>query len=327
VSLTGEGPQAVIIQRLNVTSNTTLITMAANCRCENFTANLSSSGNYDLIGCDFPSGTSITGKLRNSIWTVTSTTTDSPTIIGVRSAGTSTTTYSTPNSIQRSTINVISSSTGNTRGILVSGANRFSVRDIVVFARGTGTNIVGVETTNASAVFEGKTSTFGGVSTTGGATYYDINRTAGTMNIGFSDLLNNSANGNGFSTVVEPNLVFFGVFGNLSTGTYYLAPGTLKDTTLPGSAVTIPVIQNMCLIQGSINFSSTLPVGCTATITVYKNGIATSFILTVSAGQTMASSAGTLSVDFSNGDNYHVEMVISGASAGTNSAVLSLGWY
>ena len=56
VSLTGEGPQAVVIQRLNVTANTTLITMGVNCRCENFTANLSSSGNNDLIGVDFPTG-------------------------------------------------------------------------------------------------------------------------------------------------------------------------------------------------------------------------------------------------------------------------------
>ena len=56
VSLTGEGPQAVVIQRLNVTANTTLITMGVNCRCEIFTANLSSSGNNDLIGVDFPTG-------------------------------------------------------------------------------------------------------------------------------------------------------------------------------------------------------------------------------------------------------------------------------
>ena len=320
VSLTGEGPQAVVIQKLNVTANTTLITMGANSRAENFTANLSSSGNYDLIGCDFPSGTSITGKLRNSIWTITSTAPGSPTIIGVRSAGTSTTTYSSPNAIQRSTINVISSTTGTTRGILVSGANRFSVRDIVVYARGTGTNIVGVETTDSGAVFEGKTSTFGG-------TLYDVNRSAGAITIGFSDLLNNTANGNSFRTMIEPTLVFFGVFGNLGTGTYYCSPGSLKDTTVPSAAVFVPVIQNMTLVQGSIRFSSALPTGCTAVCTVYKNNVATAFTLTVNSGGTTASNISTVSVDHTSGDVYDVRVVISGASAGNNSFVLSLGWY
>ncbi len=320
VSLTGEGPQAVVIQKLNVTANTTLITMGASCRCENFTANLSSSGNYDLIGVDFPTGTSITGKLRNSIWTITSTASGSPTIIGVRSAGTSTTTYSSPNAIQRTTLNVISSSTGITRGILVSGANRFAVRDIVVYARGTGTDIIGVETTDAGAVFEGKTSTFAG-------TLYDVNRTAGQMIIGFCDLLNNTANGNSFKTMIEPNLVFFGVFGNLGTGTYYCSPGTLKDTTVPAAAVFVPVIQNMTLVQGSIRFSTALPAGCTAVATVYKNDVASLFTLTVSPGGTTASNVSTISVDCSSGDVYDVRVVISGVSAGTNSFVLSLGWY
>ena len=127
--------------------------------------------------------------------------------------------------------------------------------------------------------------------------------------------------------MIEPNLVFFGVFGNLGTGTYYCSPGTLKDTTVPSAAVFVPVIQNMTLIQGSLRFSSALPVGCTAVCTVYKNNVATAFTLTVNAGGTTASSLSTVSVDYANGDVYDVRVVISGVSAGTNSFVLSLGWY
>ena len=151
VSVTGSGAQAVVLQRLNVASNTTLLTLGSNCRFENFTLNLSSSSNVNLTGCEFPTGTSTNAKLRNSIWTITSTATGSNTVLGVRSAGTSTnpSQFSAPNAIQRSTINVVSASTGPSRRILVSGANRFSVRDIVVHANGTGSDIVGVETTNS----------------------------------------------------------------------------------------------------------------------------------------------------------------------------------
>ena len=86
VSVSGTGAQCVIIQKRNVSANTTLITVGTNCRLENITANLDSSGNYELVGVDFPSGTSITTKIRNSIWNITSTAaTGSSSTIGVSS--------------------------------------------------------------------------------------------------------------------------------------------------------------------------------------------------------------------------------------------------
>lgn len=129
VSVAGTGAQAVVIQKLNVTQPTTLINCGQNCRIENFTARLTTSGNYDLTGIDFPSGTSTNTKLRNSIWTVQSTSTGLSNVIGVKSSGVSALDYNPANAIQRSTINVISSTTGLSRGILVGGPNRFSVRD------------------------------------------------------------------------------------------------------------------------------------------------------------------------------------------------------
>ena len=70
VSMTGTGTQCVVIQKNDVTSDTTLITVGSNCRLENFTAKLNCTGNYKLVGIRFPSGTSITTKMRNSVWTV-----------------------------------------------------------------------------------------------------------------------------------------------------------------------------------------------------------------------------------------------------------------
>lgn len=276
VSVTGSGAQAVVLRRLNVTSNVTLVTMGSNCRFENFTLNLSSTSNVNLIGCDFPTGTSTNAKLRNSIWTVTSSATGSNTILGVRSAGSSVnpSAFSAPNAIQRSTINVDCSGTGITRGILVSGPNRFAVRDIVIHARGTGTDIVGVETTDVSAVFDCKTSTIFGA-------LYDINQTAGTIQLGVSDLVNNNANGNGFSVSTEPSHLLFvlgpkvnysgqGSIEATPAGTYYLSPGT-SVANFASNVVGIPFGQKVIVFDGVVSSTIAIPAGVTATVGLYKS--------------------------------------------------------
>lgn len=338
VSLTGDAPQAVVIQKLNVTTNTTLITMGQNCRAENFTALLSSSGNYNLTGVDFPSGTSITAKLRNSIWTITSTATGSPTIIGVLSAGTSSTTYSTPNAIQRSTINVISSSLGTTRGVLVSGANRFAVRDVVIYARGSGANIVGVETTHTSAIFEIKTSTVGGNSTGVGAVAHDINRTLGTINVGATDLLNNDANGNSFTPVQAPASFQFGVINSLGTNQrYYLIPGTTTVVNLTSegkinpyaTAKSFPILfsQPSTVIEINITYTETIAVGEAVTFYIYKNANTTPVMsLTLNPGdqQKFLSSQ---SVSFNTNDVMRTTLETTGNPAGTYPAFSAIVYY
>ncbi len=332
VSLTGEGPQAVVIQKLNVTANTTLITMGANCRCENFTANLSSSGNYDLIGCDFPTGTIPSAKLRNSIWTITSTASGSPTIIGVRSAGTSTnpSDFSAPNMIQRATINVISSGSGVSRGILVSGANRFSVRDIVVHARGTGSDIVGAETTHANAVFDCKTTTISG-------TLYDINRTAGTILLGATDLVNNNANGNGFSVSIEAAKLLFvlgpyvdftgqGSLDVTPAGTYYLSPGT-SIANFATSVVGIPFGQKVVIFEGVISSTVAIPAGVTVTVGLYKsstpNVLGTLFKSATLNSSTQNVVINNFATSFTTSDYFQARCVISGGTltSGTNVAI------
>lgn len=337
VSVTGSGAQAVVLERLNVSSNVTLLTMGSNCRFENFTLNLSSSSNVNLIGCDFPNGTIPTAKLRNTIWTLTSTATGSNTILGVRSAGTSTnpSQFSAPNAIQRSTINVISASTGPSRGILVNGANRFSVRDIVVHARGTGSDIVGVETTNAGAVFDSKTTTISGV-------LHDINRTSGTILLGATDLVNNNANGNGFSTSIEaakllfvlgPYVSFTGQGGLTTTpaGTYYLSPGT-SIANFATSVVGIPFGQKVIVFDGVVSSTVAIPVGVTVTVTLYKsstpNVLGTSFISTTLNSSTQNAVINNFATTFTTTEYFQAVCVISGGSltAGTNIAI-AIGTY
>ena len=311
--------------------------MGSNCRFENFTLNLSSSSNVDLIGCDFPTGTSTTAKLRNSIWTITSTATGSPTILGVRSAGTSTnpSTFVAANSIQRSTIGVISSSTGVTRGILVSGANRFSVRDIVVFARGTGTNIVGVETTDAGAVFDSKTTTISGV-------LHDINQTAGTIQLGFTDLVNANANGNGFAVSVEPSHLLFvlgsyvdftgqGGIDPTPAGTYYLSPGT-SIANFASLVVGIPFPQRVIVFDGVISSTVAIPVGVTVTVGLYKsstpNVLGTLFKSAVLNSTTQNLTINNFATTFDPTEYFQARCVIAGGplTAGTNICI-AIGLY
>lgn len=331
VSLSGTGAQAVVIQKLNVTQDTTLITAGSNCRIENFTANLSSSGNYNLTGINFPSGTSINTKLRNSIWTITSTASGSPTIIGVLSAGTSSTAYNPANAIQRSTINVISSSLGISRGILVSGPNRFSVRDIVVYARGTGTNVIGVETTDASAVFEVKTSTVGGIT-------HDINRNLGTILLGATDLLNNDANGNSFSVTQAPASFQYGVIGSLASNRrYYLVAGTATTSSLTNEAIgsayssakAFPIVltQASIVIELSITYTETLAVGQSLTFSIHKNRTAPAVLsLTLNPGENVKNIR-TQSVVFAADDTIDATIEVVGNPSGSYPAFSAIVYY
>lgn len=326
VSLQGAGTQCVVIRQLNVSSDTTLITAGTNCRIENFTAQLSSSNNVNLVGIHFNTDdSSITTKLRNSVWTITSNYSGAspPYVYGALSDQTNTTSpsnYNAANAIQRSTINVICAGNGRCRGIYINGANRFSVRDMVVYARGNGNNIVGAETVNASGYLEIKTSTIGGV-------LYDVNRTSGNLLIGFTDLLNNKADGNSFSTVVESSTTTFGIIGDPGTNsTYYLVPGTIKIADLPATAFQIPIPQNMILINGVLRYTGTIGVGVSITLNVYKNAdVLPGFSITLNQGENTKVN-NTKSIDFTAGDTYHATIVTVG-NPGTGTLIATLAFY
>lgn len=320
VSVTGSGAQAVVLQRLNVTSNVTLLTMGSNCRFENFTLNLTSGSNVNLTGCEFPNGTIPTAKLRNTIWTITSTAAGSNTITGVLSAGASDLSYAAANMIQRSTINVISAGGGPTRGILVSGSNRFSVRDIVIYARGTGSNIIGVETTHSNAFFDSKTTTINGKT-------HDINRTAGTIQLGFTDLVNNDANGNSFSVSTEPNHIYYGVIGNIGNDTHFLTPGSIPYSDLESTEFGLPFAQPVMIFEGVFRASTPIVGPGTAVFTLHKNASSNTPFMTAtlnSANQTVRLTNTSEKID--SNDVLVVKLVTTG-SIGQNPIFASIATY
>jgi hypothetical protein len=327
ISLSGDSVQTVRIQQLGVTDNRVLITMGNNCRIENFTAILTSELSVHLTGIEFPSGTQQTSTLRNSVWNITSNASAGiPRIVGCLSSGSSSTDYTTPNAIQQTTFNVISSSPGATRGILVNGPNRFSVRDIVVYASGAGADIVGVETADAGAVFEVKTSTIGGESTGIGAAFHDINRTAGKILLGTTDLLNNDANGNSFTPAQAPASFQFGTVKSLATNMrYYLLPGTSAVSNLesnPGgnpydSTLSFPVLisQPSTVIETNISYKGVIGAGQSITFNVHKNNDLTPVVtLTLNEGETTKTNA-TQSVKFDTDDTLECTLVTVGNPA------------
>jgi hypothetical protein len=324
VTLQGVGAQAVILQQLNCTSNTTLLTMGSNCRVENFTANLSSSSNVNLTGVLFPQGTIPTAKLRNSIWTITSTATGSNTIIGCLSSGTSTLDYFPANMIQRSTLNVISSSAGTSRGILINNASRFAVRDIVIYARGSGSNIVGGEVADASGILEFKTSTIGGQTTDVAGLGHDINRAAGRIIVGASDLLNNDANGNSFDVTQQCPTLAYGVNGNLGANRrYYLAvgtetPGNITNTSnavayASSNAIPHPFDQKTIAIAIAVTFTGSLGAGSNLIFNVHRNRQATP-VMSLTMGSTDGTTKyiKTTSAVFAQGDTIDATLDTSG---------------
>ena len=280
IAIRGENTQTVTIQSSNSTSNTTLITMGTNCRLEDVTMTLYSSNAVDLIGINYPSGTSLTSKLRTTVLNVSSTGATSKSTIGIYSGGTSALSYTTSHAIRGTTINVASQNTGLTRALYITGSNRFGARDTNFSALGTSS--IGVETTNVSSFAELKECSInGGV--------YDINRTAGTIQLSSTDLVNATANGNSFTVNTEPSPIFFGVTGTIGNGTHNLMPGTVNYNDLPTS-FGLPFPQRLIVFQGLFTSRVALTGGQTAVYHLHKNTTAgTSFMTATlnSANQTV----------------------------------------
>jgi hypothetical protein len=196
------------------------------------------------------------------------------------------------------------------------------VRDIVINARGTGTNIVGVETTNINAFADIKTTTIFG-------TTYDINRSAGNIQLGFTDLVNNNANGNGFSVSTEPSHIYCGVIGNInSAATHYLAPGTIKYGDLETSEFGISFAQPIMVFESVFRSHTLLPATSVATITLHKNsGTNPAFITAVLNSSTQLVRSTSTSESIALSDTLVVKLVTSGASIGTIPLTIAIGTY
>ena len=248
-ALRGLNTQTVNIQKLNVSADTTLVTMGNNTRIEDVTLTLGSTGHYTLTGINFagPNYTQ-TSKVRTSVITVNNsgaTAFASSDVTGVLCNGTgqfNSSTFSF-NSLKGSTINVLSNGSGKKRGILVSNSNQVSTRDLNVYVAqpttpgtagvtGSTGSYVGVETNDQSGGYTGsiqmRSTTVGCVYPTSAQSYTasDILQTTpptiadptylATPGIQVGpgvDLVTKSAGSKGFSTYIYPTSVYYGLRG------------------------------------------------------------------------------------------------------------------
>ena len=332
ISLRGISLQTCIIQ-MNVTSSTTMLTMGENCRVEDLTLNLTCTGSTaDVVlkGIVFGGTSSQTSKLRVSVVSVNNASmskTLTNTVTGVEFSGTGTLNASvfSFNSIKGSTINVYSNGAGNKRGLLISNSNQASTRDVNVYVAqppdtdSTG-SYVGIETNDAgnTGSIQLRSTTTGVVVPSGIQTYTasDILQTTPAtitnptylaspgIQIGpGTDLVTKSAGNKGFSTYVYPTIIYYGLKGNLSTGSSgYLWPGSqaVTNNAFPDSALPAAFyrIQQPTLLSGmsaSLNAapggSNTvvigiyyLPASSTASTAAVFTGYIASTTLTVSTG-------------------------------------------
>ena len=327
VAIRGHNLQQCVLQQLNCSSNTTLVTFGSNTRLEDMTLTLSSGSNVDLIGIDWPTGTTQSGRFRNGSLSVTSTASGSCSVIGARSAGSGGAASVTAAGIRACTLRVTASGSGVKRGILVNGSNTFAIRDTVIDASGTATDIIGVETANAGAVFDAKTSTIAGK-------LYDIHRNPGVIQLGLSDLVNNNAHIDGFSVTTEPSHLLFvlgpqinytgqGSIEVTPAGTYYLSPGT-SVANFANLVIGIPFPQRVIVFDGVVSSTIAIPTGVTVTVDMYKssspNTLGTSFKTAVLNSSTQNLVINNFAMTFATNEYFQARCVIAGGSltAGTN---------
>jgi hypothetical protein len=247
------------------------------------------------------------------------------------------------------TFNVYSNGAGKKRGILVTGQNVMSTRDVNIYVAkpreetSTG-SYIGVETDNTNNLgsIQLRATTVGTVSTLVGGAYTssDIKQTTpGTIEnptylasagiqIGpGTDLVTKTAGGKGFSVYNYPTTIYYGLRGDIKSGTSggYLWPGTQKvsgDFPDSGAVPAYYRVQQPCLISGlSVGANSNAGTGHTTTVSVsytpagQVGGTPTNTIFTVTLNATdLYKNFYEGSVRLNTGDKIHVQLSYTGGS-------------
>jgi len=250
-------------------------------------------------------------------------------------------------------VNVYSNGGGNKRGILVSGTNIITTRDMNIYvARPTSTSssgsYVGVETadSNNTGSIQLRTTTIGTVTPVGGNLYTasDILQTypstitdptylaSAGIQIGPGvDMVTKTAGGKGFSAYVYPVTLYYGLRGDLKNGTSggYMWPGTMvaaaggsgfPDTGTPPAYYRV---QQPSIIAGlAVGVSGAAGTGNTLTVAIYHTPVggsntSTPFTVTLGATDTLMNYYNA-SLTVNTGDRIHVQVSYTGGNGNTS---------
>ena len=305
--LRGLNTQTTIIQMINVTADTTLITMGENTRVEDLTLILTSGDHYTLKGIVFPGiTTSVSSKLRTCVLTVNNNGASNfgnSNVFGVEASGIGSlgnASFSF-NSLKGSTINVKSNGGGLKRGVYVSNSCVVTTRDLNVYVAdptytgstgptGAGGSYYGIETAYAGAQIQCRSTTIYGPLS---KTYYkgaDVSQTVegSSVQIGpGTDIINKTANNLSLTVYVYPTTILYGVIGTFSSSgetSGWLWPGSLSASNAspkyPDTNISYYRIQQKALVWGISGNLTDAPGGANnLTITIYVNGSPTFFTL------------------------------------------------
>jgi hypothetical protein len=298
VCLRGANELNTIIQVLNPQQAVSVVSLNERCRLEDFTIELSVAdpadlGPYDCV--NFLNGASVNAKVR-VCKLYAELLSGSANINCVRSSGASSLMVTDSHAIRTSTLSVNSVGSLPARGILVNGPNRLVLRDTMVFASGSGSNHVAVETTDALAILSVKTCSIRGQ-------LADVLQTAGNILLGATDLVTHSAPLS-FNCEINPSSIYFGLLGfpggNL---TYYLPPGVIPIASVSTvSPYTVQFMESLVVFAISIGFTGVINNPDTVTFAIYKNSAATGLSITLNSLSPSYVSLTNVGVSFKPGD-------------------------
>jgi hypothetical protein len=333
-SLRGLSLQTVQLIMSNVTSNTTMLTMAENCRVEDVNLYLHSAGHYDLVGIEFPGTTHYTAKLRTAVVTVDNSNASSNGtsavnalhFTGSNNVGARAFSF---NSLKGSTANLFSNGNGRKRGILITGNNAvISTRDMNIFVAapvdsGSTGSYVGIETSNATCAIQLRATTIGGPVQTGSFISSDILQTLGSIEIGpGTDIVNKTAGTSSFTTYVYPTVVYYGVKGDLSNAgqvSGFLWPGSMtaqqaqgRIAAYPDPVVSYYRVQQRAIMNAFTAYLTSGPQDSASThLTVQVNGADTPFKIDYGSNDSGFKVFSTASYDLKLGDLISLKLDLS----------------
>ena len=222
VIVAGVEINTVTIQQLNVTTPTDLIVLGEGSTLANLNLILTSGVDVQLRAINHisPGGSDLSAININNVriqvtnYSAVPTTSDT---IGCAFTGTSTPTVY--DLIGAALMQVVSNSTGRTRGVYSEAAQYLLLNGCAINIIG-GTNAIGIETTDTT------TQTYCFDSLVGGTTA-DISQTGGTLGLSSTYLINSTANGLSFDSLIYPSFFIWADSDNpVGPGdTLYLRPG------------------------------------------------------------------------------------------------------
>lgn len=305
VSLRGVCQSSCKIQLLNVTANTTLITMGDSSYLQDFELKLTSAQHHTLTGIKFSGTTNMTAEVDHVLLEVDNSGagagTSNVTGILVQCTGTPSREV---NSVFASSVIVTSTGSGAKRALLVnSSACNFFVREANWVAHG-GSDAIAIETNIAGCLF-------GAVTGVADGDLADVSRTLGNMELGQIDLIHSNANGKGFTATQISFSIVWADPGGIQNGIRFYRPGSAAVTA---TEIKLNVPRKCVVKKLHVRVLTAPGTGKSITWIVRKNGVDTGLTVTIS-DLNLIGSNDSVSVSFAANDDISLKV-----DAGVNSA-------